>query len=320
MAERKTIQHWPAIVLGIVVTAIFAAALVTFQVKETELAVVMRFGRPKTETAGGAVAIYRPGLHLRWPYPVESVWRHDGRLQAYELKKGQVEQAQTLDNQQVIVTTYVLWRVGDPGLFLRAVNTTAEAENKLDDVVRNARNNVLGRHALTDLINIDPDKVLIREVEKEILADLQGVARERYGIDVTFVGFKHIGFPEEVTTKVFSRMQEERKGKAQRYRSEGERDAERIRSLAKEKASDILARAEGEAKQVRAEGDRLAAEHYAVFSRNPSLAAFLRKLDALRETVSEQTTLVIDTRTPPYDLLLPGATRLEGGPPAEAGK
>lgn len=317
MSERKTTQHWPAIVLGSVVAVIFVAALVTFQVQETELAVVMRFGRPKT--TGAAVRVYEPGLHLRWPYPIETVWRHDRRLQCYELKKGQVEQTQTRDNQQVIVTTYALWRVGDPAVFLKAVNTTPEAESKLDDVVRNARNNVLGRHALTELINVDRNLVKIGAIEAEILGELREVALTRYGIDVTFVGFKHIGFPEDVTNAVFSRMQEERKGKAEKYRSEGRRDAQRIRSQAEQQASDIMAKAEAEAKQIRAEGDRLAAEHYAVFSRNPQLAAFLRKLESLRETISEKTTLVLDTRTPPYDLLLPGATRLDGAPAAGQG-
>ena len=72
----------------------------------------------------------------------------------------------------------------------------------------------------------------------------------------------------------------------------------------------MLAKAEGEAKRIRAEGDKTAAEHYAVFRKNPELAAFLRKLDALRLTLSEKTTLVLDTNTPPYDLLKPGATKL----------
>ena len=68
---------------------------------------------------------------------------------------------------------------------------------------------------------------------------------------------------------------------------------------------------EADAKRIRAEGDRAAAEFYAVFGRNPELAVFLRKLDSLRLTLSEKTTLVVDTRTPPFDLLLPDATDLK---------
>ena len=37
---------------------------------------------------------------------------------------------------------------------------------------------------------------------------------------------------------------------------------------------------------------------------------FLRKLVSLQKTLSNKTTLVLDTNTPPYDLLLPEATEL----------
>ena len=75
-------------------------------------------------------------------------------------------------------------------------------------------------------------------------------------------------------------------------------------------------KAEGEAKGIRGEGDRAAAEYYAVFGQAPELAAFLRKLESLRAMVTEKTTLVLDTRTAPFDLLQPGATELKPAAPA----
>lgn len=318
MAQRNLAQHGLAIVLGLAVAAIFVAALVVFQVRENDLVIVTRFGKPLTERAadgGERVRIYAPGAHFKLPL-VEEVWRHDNRLQCYELRKGQVEQIQTADDYQVIVTTFVLWRVGDPVTFLKAVNTTAEAENKLDDLVRNARNNVLGRHTLGELINTDAAKVQIPKIESEILAELDGVSMQKYGIKATFVGFKHIGFPEEVTSKVFDRMRAERQRRSDAYRAEGARDAQKIRAQADLTVSEMLSMAEAEAMQIRAEGDKTAAEAYAVFRKDPQLAAFLRKLEALRQAVSDKTTLVLDTQTPPYDLLLPGATKLRAGPVA----
>ena len=315
MSERKFAQHWPAMVLGLIVAVIFIAALVVFEVEQTEIAVLETFGKPETERADGTgpVRRYAPGLHLKWPL-IQTVWRHDNRLQCYELKQGQVEQIQTQDQNQVVVTTFVLWRVSDPGIFLRAVITTEQAESNLDNLVRNARNSVLAQYKLTELINSTPGAVKIPEIEKQILADINEVAKTKYGIEVAAVEFKYIGFPELVTAKVFQRMQEERKRKAESYRADGRRDAQKIRSEADLKASQTLSEAEAAAKRIRADGDKAAAEHYAVFSQNPQLAAFLRKLDSLRATLSEKTTLVLDTQTPPYDLLLPGATRLEGAP------
>ncbi|MEI8079546.1 MAG: protease modulator HflC [bacterium] len=306
-------QHWPALLLGVLVGGVFIAAMLVFQVRQTDLALLLTFNKPDTITVAGVeqARVFPPGLHFKWPYPIQSVWTHDNRIQCYELKKGQYEQVQTSDDYQVIVSTYVLWRVGDPGRFLRAVGKTTEAEAKLDILVRNARNGVLGRHALGDLINVDPAKVEIPQIEGEILNDLRGVALNEFGIEALLVGFRHIGFPEEVTTKVFDRMIAERNRTAENYRAAGRRDAQKIRAGADLEASNLLAGADAEAKGIRADGDRAAAGYYSVFSQAPELAAFLRKLEALRQVVTDKTTLVLDTATPPYDLLRPGATDLK---------
>ena len=166
-------QHWPVIALALVVVVIFTAWLVSFQVRETEVAIVKTLGRPKE--IAGKVRIYGPGLHFKWPI-VDEVWSHDNRLQCYELTKGRVEQITTSDDYQIVVSTYVLWRIGDPALFLKRVNSTAEAEKNLDAVVRNSRNNVLPRHKLSELINVDPKESKLTDIEAEMLHDLQATA------------------------------------------------------------------------------------------------------------------------------------------------
>ncbi len=313
MAERKLGIHWPVLILGIVVAAVFIVVLFVFEVKETEYAVVRRFGRPRQERVEGEgrVRVYRPGLHGKVPF-VDTVWRHDRRWHCYELRRGQVEQMQTADHYQVILTTFVLWRVGDPYTFLKAIETTDDAEKSLDELVRHSRNNVIGQYALSDMINVDAGRIRLPAIEADILKGVTEVALREYGIEVRRVGIKHLGFPQEVTAKVFERMQAERKRLAEKYRAEGLRDAQKIRAEADLTVQNTLNDARGEATRIRAEGDSKAAESYQVFKDNPELAAFLRKLDALRKTLSEKTTLVVDTNTPPYDLLLPGAVDIHG--------
>ena len=315
---RTKSQHWPVMALGFVVAAIFLTVLVTFEVKETDHALLLRFSRPVMKGAGEAVQarLFEPGLHVKWPYPVDKVWRHDKRIQCYELDSGQIEQIQTADNYQIVVTTYVLWRVGDPLRFRNALGTTEMAEEKIGQVIRNGRKAVLSGHNLTELINTDPSQVRIEEIEHEIRAAVRPVASESYGVEVVDAGFKHLGFPEQVTGKVFERMRAERNRKSAKYRSEGERDAQRIRSEAEEAAQSILTDARTKAQRIRAEGDRVAAKEYAKFEQNPELAAFLRKLDSLRRILHAKTTIVVDTRTPPYDLLLPEALDLPVEPGA----
>lgn len=305
--KRSLTQHWPVLVLALVVVAIFLAGLVTFQVRETEIALVKRLGKVK-EDASGNVLVYGAGLHWKLPF-IEDVWRTDKRLQVYELKKGRIEQITTSDNNQIVVSVYVLWRVADPALFFKSFPPPdSDYSSELDALVRSARNNVLPQHAFSELVNTDPARARLQDIEREILDQVRARALQQYGIEVVDIGFKHIGFPEQVTQKVFARMRAEREKRAQEYLSQGVRDAQRIRAEADREASDTVAKAQAESKRIRAQGDEEAAKSYAVFQEAPDLAVFLRKLDALRQTLSEKTTLVVDTNTPPYDLLLKGAT------------
>lgn len=313
--KRDLMQHWPIIALALVVVGIFLAACVTFQVQEYEVALVKTFGETNKDDTG-ADRVYLPGLHLKWPTPISQVWTHDNRIQCYELETGRVEQIQTNDEYQIVVTTFVAWRVGNPGLFMRAITTSKTAETNLDDLVRTSRNMVLGRHNLAQLIQVrDLGELTTTEadelakIEQEILADVSGRALQNFGIEIIHIGIKHIGFPEQVTRKVFDRMIAERERKVREHISEGESRAVEIRAEADRKARDIRTTAEAKAKGIRGEGDEEAAKAYAAFAANPELASFLRKLESLRKTLGDNTTLILDTNTPPYDILRGDATR-----------
>lgn len=305
--HRKT-THWPVICLGMLVAIIFLVVLFVFQVHEADATVLKRLGKPLRDEDGD-VRIYEPGLHFKLPF-IDQVWVHDNRLRSYELTRGQVEQV-TSDDYQVMISTFVFWRVGDPFRFLNSFSSTTEAESKLDEIIRNSRNSTIAEYSLHDMVNVDPEQLKLDNIEEEMLEGIREVAMREYGIEITHLGIKHLGFPEVVTSKVFERMIEERGKRIQGYRSKGEEEGERIKTNADLEAEKIITKAEAEAIRIRGEGDRQAAEEYGVFRKHPELASFLRKLGALRRTLGEKTTLVIDTGTPPYDLLRPGAFNLD---------
>ena len=56
------------------------------------------------------------------------------------------------------------------------------------------------------------------------------------------------------------------------------------------------------AKHIQGEGDAEAATVYPIFQENPELANYLLRLDALRLSLNQQTTLILDERIPPFDL------------------
>lgn len=307
-------QHWPVATLALAVVLIFAVAMMTFQVKETEYAVVKTLGKAKVDESGEIIT-YEPGLHFKWPF-VDQVWRHDKRLQCYELTRGQIEQITTKDQYQIVVSTYILWKVGDPGLFMKRFKTTSEAQKKLDSLVRTSRNSILPQHNFSDLVSVNRGAE-IEQIEAEMLESVGREAMKEYGISVARVGFRQLGFPESVTTKVFDRMAAERRSRSEALLASGNSQALQIRSDAERKAAEILAVAEAEAKEIRGQGDEEAAKHYAVFKENPELAMFLRNLDALKETLNEKDTLILDTSTPPFHLFKAGATDL-GKEPAKS--
>ena len=305
-------HHWPIVGLACLVVVIFLVAMMSFQVKETEYAVIKTFGKSKVD-ANGQIITYPPGLHFKRPF-VDSVWRFDKRLQCYELTKGHLEQLTTKDQYQIIVSTYVFWRVGDPGKFLKRLKSVEEVEEKLDAAVRDSRNSIIPMHNFSELVSTETSDSKMAEIENAMLSDVSKKTMEDFGIEVTKIGFRQLGFPETVTTKVFDRMRAERENHSQRLLAEGLSEAQKIRSEADRKASEIRSQAEADAKRIRGEGDEIAAKHYAVFQKNPDLAIFLRSLDALKNSLGAQDTLILDTDTPPFTLLKPNAATLGAKP------
>jgi regulator of protease activity HflC (stomatin/prohibitin superfamily) len=77
-----------------------------------------------------------------------------------------------------------------------------------------------------------------------------------------------------------------------------------IRSTADRDRDRILAEAQAKATAIRGEADAESAKWLAILDQNPDLAVFLYKLKALEETLKDKSTLILDGRTPPYDLLI----------------
>ena len=267
--------------------------LIAFHVRVNEQAVITTFGKP-------VLVLKSPGLYWKWPWPIQSLYRFDSRLQVLRTR---FEETYTKDGKNIIVAASLLWKIEDSLKFLESVGTKAEAERNVQSVLRNYKNAVMGAHPLSHFISTDPESLQFDEIESEMLRLVARDTEENYGIAVKFVKIEEVALPEDTTEKVFERMKKERERIAERYRAEGEGEANTIRANAESERDKILAAAEAEAKRIMGEGDALAAKYYEVFAENEELAIFLRKLDALRKTLEEKTTVILDTGMPPYDLL-----------------
>lgn len=290
------------LIIGTLLLALFLLLLFVFQVRQTEVAVVTTFGkatRPITE----------PGLYFKWPWPIQKVTKLDRRLQSLE---GKFEETLTGDQRNLLVMVFAGWRVSDPALFYSRFNqgSLVEAERSLENILRAAKRAAVGRHPFSHFISANAGDLKFDQIEKEILEDARKDAAAQ-GIEVEVARIKRLGLPESVTEKVFDRMRAERNKEIERLKAEGAEEATKIRSAADSEREKLLAGADAQARRIRGEGEAEAASSYSVFQQNPDLALLILKLDALEATLKERATLLVDPRTPPFDMLVKPGT--DGG-------
>ena len=283
------------IIVGAVLVVIFALLLFTFQVRQSEVALVLTFGKPSR------APITEPGLYFKWPWPIQRVYRFDGRVQNFEDK---LRQALLADNNNLIITVYVGWKISDASVFYpKFVGSVPAAQDALERILATDMLSVAGSNTLSAFVNSDPKQLKFDEMEKAIEDRAQSeLSTNNYGMQLEFLGFKKIELPESVTQSVFERMKAERQRLISAEENEGAREASNIRSAADRTATETIANATAMARHIQGEGERAAAQVLPVFNQDPELANYLLRLDALRQSLNQQTTLIFDQRTPPFDL------------------
>lgn len=283
------------VIVGAVLVIIFVLLLFAFQVRQSEVALVTTFGKPS------AHPITEPGLYFKWPWPIQRVYRFDNRTQNFEDK---FRQTLTADNNSLILTVYVGWKISDASVFYpKFLGSVPAAQDTLEKILATDQSSVVGKHTLSDFVNSDPSQLKFDVMEKAIQDEAQATLNaDHYGIELEFLGFKKIELPESVTQSVFERMKGERQVLISRETNEGAREAAEIKSTADRQAAETIADATAAALRIRGEGEAEAAKVLPVFEQNPALANYLLRLDALQQSLNAQTTLILDERTPPFDL------------------
>lgn len=275
------------------VVIVMGLYLIAFQVRETESALVTRFGKPVR-------TITEPKLCFKLPAPIERVHKFDSRMHVFEADLGETN---TKGAVPIIVNTYVVWRIVEPLKFLNSVGTVKEAEVKLYSQITDTQNRVIGQHSFGEFVNSDPAKIKFKEIEAEMLADLEQTLSNEYGIEIKTLGIKQLKVNKVVTVKVFERMKAARNLRTKATISEGEGQATRIKGEANYKKSVLRTTAEARALAIRGQGDAEAAKHYKMLEEDPELAMFLRNIESLEKMLKERSTLVIRADSEPFKLL-----------------
>ena len=286
-------KNYITMTVGAFLVIIFGFMLFTFQVRQTEVAIKTRFGKAGEATLS-------PGFHFRLPWPVNEVYKFDNRIQNSEWT---FEETGTKEGKPILVKVFVTWKIKEPLKFYNSFSgDLAEANEVLEGKVRSAQNAVIGMYAFNNLVTTNEEDLKLDAIEAD-MRDRVDTDSEGDGIEIMMVGIKRLGIPESVTGAVFERMKAERQARIQEIEAEGERQAKTIKAEADLKANEILAEAEAQAIQIRGEAEAQAAKYFEVFKKNPELANFLFNQKAMEGLLKDNSTLILDPKTPPFNLL-----------------
>ena len=268
--------------LLLVLVAIGALLLASsaFTVAEPEYAIKFRLGKiVRTD--------FEPGLHFKLPI-INNVRKFDRRILTLDAEP---ERFLTSEKKDVIVDSFVKWRIADVARFYTATGgDEAIAANRLSQILRDGLRGEFAKRTLREVVSGEREDIMnaLTVSASSIAANL--------GVDIVDVRIKRIDLPDEVSGSVYNRMRTERLRVANELRSQGREAAERIRADADRQVQVLLANAQRDAEEVRGEGDAVAADLYAkAYSKNTEFYAFFRSMQAYRDAFrTEDDVLVLD--------------------------
>jgi len=251
-----------------------------FTVSETEKAIKFKFGEI-------VASDYQPGLHFKIPF-INNIKKFDARILTLDTAP---ERFLTAEKKNVIVDSFVKWRISDVTTFYTSVAGDAyQANVRLDQVIKDAFRSEFSKRDIKQLVSTD------RSVVREALITNTKEAAAKLGIDIVDVQVKRIDLPDEVSQSVYSRMEAERARVAREFRSQGSEAAERVRADADKQKEIILANAYRDAEKTKGQGDAKASEIYAkAYGADIEFYAFYRSMSAYKETFGKNSANIMVT-------------------------
>lgn len=262
-----------------------------FIVDETQQVVILQLGKPVR-------TITEPGFNAKLPFPFQERIVFDDRLLEYDSPP---EEILSKDKKSLIVDNYVRWKIVDPLQFLKTVQAIPTAKSRMDDIVYSELRRELGTHDMVEIITQNREEIM------DVVTKASNEATLSYGISVIDVRIRRVDLPSENEESIYARMEAERKRQANKFRSEGSEEAQKIRAATDRDKTIILADAYKEAEKIRGEGDAKAVQIYArSYSSDPKFYEFVRTLDAYKKVVDDKTTLVLPSDSKLFKLLIEG--------------
>jgi len=251
-------------------TLLILLSLSTFTVDQREHAVVFRLGEIVSVKAD-------PGLYFKVPL-VENVRFFDKRILTYD--SSQPDRFITSEKKNVLVDSYIKWRITDPAKYYVSVNgDERQAERRLTQTVNDGLRAEFGKRTIQEVVSGERSEIM------NIIKERADSDSRSIGIEILDVRIRRVDLPKEVSESVYQRMNAERKSVANELRSQGFAESETIRADAEKQRDIIITDAYREAQIIKGQGDAKASRIYAeTFSKNPEFYDFYRSLEAYRKS------------------------------------
>ncbi|MDD2883909.1 MAG: protease modulator HflC [Dechloromonas sp.] len=264
---------------GLVAVALLVLGTALFTVDQRQFALVFQLGEVKQ-------AIAEPGLYFKLPM-IQNVRLFDKRI--LTLDNNEPERFITSEKKNVLVDSYIKWRIVDPKLYYISVGgDESRARTRLIQTVNAGLREEFGKRTVHDVISGERDKIMEQMREK---ADVDA---RKIGVQIVDVRVKRVELPTEVSEAVYRRMEAERKRVANELRSEGSAEAEKIRADADRQREIIIANAYRDAQKIKGEGDAKSTAMYGeAFGKNPEFYAFYRSLEAYRSSFKSKSDILV---------------------------
>jgi membrane protease subunit HflC len=272
--------------LAVLALGAFLGMSSIYTVSEVEQMIITQFGKPVGEPVTSA------GLKFKLPF-IQKINPIDKRVLEWD---GSPSDMPTKDKLYISVDLFARWRITDPLQYFLRLRDERSAQSRLDDILGSETRNAVAKHELIEIIRTTKEREPLRDtflsdaekdldmgalvpirkgrqlVEQEIFT----AAAEKvqvFGIELLDIRFKRINYNESVRPKIYDRMISERRQIAERFLSEGNGEAARIRG----KATEIYA---------------------AAYNRSPEAVAFYeftRTMQSYQTIIADNTMLVFST-------------------------
>lgn len=272
-------------VLVVIAVIVYASIIV---VPEGTRVIMLRFGKVQRD-ADNKVVVYSPGLHFKIPF-IDGINILNARIQTLD---GQADRFVTVEKKDLLVDSYVKWRIADFGKFYTSTGggDYLRADSLLRRKVNDRLRSEIGSRTIKDIVSGTRGELML-DAKKALNTGAESTSE--LGIEVVDVRIKQINLPVEVSSSIYQRMRAERDAVAREHRSQGREKAAFIQADVDRKVTVILANANKTAQELRGEGDAVAAKIYAdSFGQAPEFYNFIRSLKAYEKSFAQSDNMMI---------------------------